>query len=93
MILTWFLMTPVACRIASGIALLLLTVPCFGQERGRQTQVKPAPAHKNVPYGPHKQNLLDFWQAKSNKPTPPPLYIHDGGFIGGSKDRSARPSY
>ena len=39
----------------------------------------------DVPYGPHERNVLDFYQAKSDKPTPLALYIHGGGFRGGSK--------
>ena len=29
--------------------------------------------------------MLDFWQAKSEKPTPLVLYIHGGGWQGGDK--------
>lgn len=47
---------------------------------------KPAPTKKNVSYGPHKRNVLDFWQAKSDKPTPLVIYIHGGGFRAGSKE-------
>ena len=34
----------------------------------------------NVSYGPHKRNVLDVWQAKSDKPTPLAIYFHGGGF-------------
>jgi len=43
------------------------------------------PTYKDVKYGPHERNLLDFYQAKSDKPTPLAVYIHGGGFRGGSK--------
>jgi acetyl esterase/lipase len=46
----------------------------------------PAPIYKNVRYGPHERNVLDFWKAKSEEPTPLALFIHGGGFTGGSKD-------
>ncbi len=46
---------------------------------------KIAPAMTDVKYGPHKRNVLDFYQARSDKPTPLVLYIHGGGFRGGSK--------
>ncbi|MBK8090498.1 MAG: alpha/beta hydrolase [Verrucomicrobiaceae bacterium] len=36
-------------------------------------------------YGPHERNVLDFWQAKSDKPTPVLFFIHGGGWMGGDK--------
>ncbi|HEY1170964.1 MAG TPA: alpha/beta hydrolase [Verrucomicrobiae bacterium] len=39
----------------------------------------------NVKYGPHARNVLDIWQAKSDKPTPLVVFIHGGGFRGGDK--------
>lgn len=39
----------------------------------------------DVRYGPHQRNVLDFYQARSDKPAPLALYIHGGGFRGGSK--------
>lgn len=51
-----------------------------------QTRMKPPPTQQNVKYGPHERNVLDFWQATSDEPTPLVLYIHGGGFRAGSKD-------
>lgn len=34
-----------------------------------------------------KFNIIDLWQAKSDKPTPLVIFIHGGGFGGGSKDQ------
>ena len=43
----------------------------------------PAPAipptAANVPYGPLERQVLDFWQAKADKPTPVVICIHGGG--------------
>lgn len=39
----------------------------------------------NVSYGPHVRNVLDFYPAKSDTPTPVVLYIHGGGWRGGDK--------
>jgi acetyl esterase/lipase len=50
----------------------------------------PVPTHAGVKYGPHARNVLDFWQAKSEKPTPLVLVIHGGGWTGGSKERVNR---
>ena len=46
----------------------------------------PVPTHKNVSYGAHGRNVLDFWQAPSDKPTPLVISIHGGGWNGGSKE-------
>ena len=47
----------------------------------------PAPTKANVPYGTHERQVLDFWQARSDKPTPALLFIHGGGWMGGDKSR------
>lgn len=81
-----FATTQFNCTVLAGVVLLLSAVPCLAQDKGKRIQDKPAPTHKNIAYGTHKRNVLDFWQAKSDKPTPLAIYIHGGGFIGGSKD-------
>lgn len=44
------------------------------------------PDMENVAYGPHERNVLDFWKAKTDKPTPLVVFIHGGGFRNGSKE-------
>jgi acetyl esterase/lipase len=39
----------------------------------------------NVPYGVHARQVLDFYQAESDKPTPVVFYIHGGGWSNGDK--------
>jgi len=39
----------------------------------------------DVPYGKHPRQVLDFYQAKSDKPTPVVFYIHGGGWVNGDK--------
>lgn len=46
----------------------------------------PAPTAENVHYGPHERQVLDFYQAKSDAPTPVVFAIHGGGWVNGSKD-------
>ncbi len=47
----------------------------------------PTPSKANIKYGPHPRNVIDLWQAKSDKPTPLVLFIHGGGWVNGSKER------
>jgi acetyl esterase len=43
------------------------------------------PTHADVKYGPAERNVFDFYQAKSDKPTPLIINIHGGGFVAGDK--------
>ena len=64
--------------------LLAFTCPLFA------AAPKPlVPTHANVSYGPHKANVLDFWQAEGDGPRPLLVYIHGGGWIGGDKKQRA----
>lgn len=47
----------------------------------------PAPSKADIKYGPHARNVIDLWQATSDKPTPLVLFIHGGGWVNGSKER------
>jgi acetyl esterase/lipase len=51
-----------------------------------KTPSKPRPDLANVRYGPHERNVVDLWKARSATPTPLVVYIHGGGFRGGSKE-------
>jgi len=52
----------------------------------RQPQARvPQPTYRDVKYGPPQRNVLDFWQAESEQPTPVLVSIHGGGFLGGDK--------
>jgi acetyl esterase/lipase len=44
----------------------------------------------NVPYGMHARQVLDFYQAKSDEPTPVVFYIHGGGWRNGDKKTNPR---
>jgi acetyl esterase/lipase len=44
-----------------------------------------------VAYGPHPRQVLDFYQAKSDKPTPVVFYIHGGGWQNGDKKTNPKP--
>ncbi len=45
----------------------------------------PVPTHAEVRYGQFERNVLDFWHAKSDQPTPLLFFIHGGGWMGGDK--------
>lgn len=53
--------------------------------KGRNQKPPVEPTQADVKYGPHDRNVLDFWQAKSQRPTPLIVYIHGGGFVAGDK--------
>ena len=58
-----------------------------GPARGKRTSL-PTPTHANVSYSPYRQDVLDLWLAKSDKPTPLLVFIHGGGFVGGDKSQA-----
>lgn len=45
----------------------------------------PNPTHYDVAYGPHPKQRIHFWQAESDDPAPLVLFIHGGGWMGGSR--------
>ncbi len=73
-----------------GVTLIavLFTVASGAQEK-KKSPPKPKPDLADVRYGPHDRNVLDLWQAKSATPTPLVVFIHGGGFSGGSKNALA----
>jgi len=53
------------------------------------TEAKPRellPTRRGIPYGPHWRQTFDFYQVKSDKPTPLVVMIHGGGWGAFSKD-------
>jgi len=56
-----------------------------GRSRRDADRDRPAPTLADVKYGPHERNVLDFWKAQSDKPTPLVVFIHGGGFRAGNK--------
>ena len=77
-------------------ALCIYCVPAFAADVPAKTEAKseaPAqapelqrpPTHVNVAYGTHERQVLDFYQAASDKPTPVVFHIHGGGWVAGDK--------
>ncbi len=46
----------------------------------------PKPTFSEVSYGPHARNVMDFWKADSDRPTPWVFFVHGGGWGAGSKE-------
>ncbi|HYF35656.1 MAG TPA: alpha/beta hydrolase [Prosthecobacter sp.] len=45
----------------------------------------PKPTLANVAYGPHERQVLDFYRAAAERPTPLLFFIHGGGWMNGDK--------
>jgi acetyl esterase/lipase len=83
----------VRLAIASILALFIAFGAAPAQEKKeppKKEAKKPPeppvpPTGANVKYGPNERNVLDFFQAKFDKPTPVVLCIHGGGWQGGDK--------
>jgi acetyl esterase/lipase len=71
-------------RYLLALSLLAASVPLRAAE-----PLAPMPAigrtAANVPYGTHPRQVLDFWRAPSDHPTPLVLLIHGGGWVNGDK--------
>lgn len=48
---------------------------------------RPVPTLVDVAYGEHPRQVLDFYQAESDKPTPLVFYIHGGAWMKNNKNR------
>ncbi|MDA0658687.1 MAG: alpha/beta hydrolase, partial [Planctomycetota bacterium] len=75
----WIVSLVVFLRAAGGSVVLIAEMP-----------EEPTPTHRDVPYGPHARNVLDFWQAEGVGPRPLLVYIHGGGWTGGDKKQDPR---
>src|SRR5258708_109976 len=52
----------------------------------KKVEKKPAfPPTLTIAYGKHPRQVMDFYKAKSDKPTPVVFYIHGGGWQNGDK--------
>jgi acetyl esterase/lipase len=74
-------------RAAGMVATLILVSSVYSQGKA-QPKSMPQPSHRDVRYGPHARNVLDYWWAKSDRPTPVLVSIHGGGFLSGDKSVS-----
>lgn len=75
----------------SLIVLLVLCLPSVvlaqaKANKAKEPSARPDPTAADFAYGQDSERQkFDFWQAKSDKPTPVVLLIHGGGWMGGDK--------
>jgi acetyl esterase/lipase len=74
-------------RILAIACLLALPAPLLAQDKAKKgSPPRPEPTVADFAYGNESERQrFDFWQAKSDKPTPVVLLIHGGGWMGGDK--------
>ncbi len=75
--------------------LLAMSVTAAEAQDQKVAKKKSAPQEPQIPatakevsYGPHARNVLDFWKADGDGPRPLLVYIHGGGWVGGDKGGS-----
>jgi len=70
---------------------LSLPVVCMTTARsatpppGAPAAALPAPTIADVPYGSHPKQVIHFWKAASDRPTPLLIFFHGGGWIAGNR--------
>ncbi|HND52132.1 MAG TPA: alpha/beta hydrolase [Pirellulaceae bacterium] len=69
-------------KLLTFVALVLLAPLCGAAALCGAEELKP---QMDLPYGSHPRQVLDFYPAKSEKPTPVVFYIHGGGWQNGDK--------
>ena len=69
------------------LAVFAILVSSFSlaDEKNKKKSAAVTPTHADVSYGPHPENVIDFWKAEGEGPRPLHIYIHGGGWRGGTK--------
>lgn len=70
------------------IVTLLLSVACTTAQAQQKAPV-PAKTYDDISYGDHPNQVIDFWKANVDEPAPLVIFIHGGGFKGGSHEKVA----
>jgi len=75
-------------KTARWLPLAFLTGAIFSSTvQAQQKATVPAITYENVSYGDHPNQVIDFRKADEDGPAPLFLFIHGGGFKGGSHDK------
>ena len=78
-------------RILAAALVLIGSTQLLAQDekakpKAKQPPARPTPTVADYAYAnDHERQKFDFWQAKSDKPTPVVLLIHGGGWMNGDK--------
>lgn len=72
-------------RLSFASCLLFALLCSLALSAGESAQ--PLPTFADVSYGMHERQVMDVWQAQSEKPTPVVFHIHGGGWVAGDKKK------
>lgn len=77
--------------LVAGLAMLAAVLAIAAGMAPGEPSKRPAltPTQADVRYGNHPRNLLDFYRAESEGPTPVLIFFHGGGFVAGDKRGAA----
>ena len=78
-------MNTIAARLALLVTLCASLVSTLAQDKKPAAPAGPQPTLANVAYGTHERQVLDFYKAALDKPTPLLFFIHGGGWVAGDK--------
>ena len=80
-------------RLLPFVVALVITSVAFAQKdtpkKDPKAPAQPAgipPTKADVAYGTHPRQVLDFYEAKADSPTPVVFAIHGGGWVNGDKN-------
>jgi acetyl esterase/lipase len=73
--------------IRSLLPIFLLGAIIGNPIHAQQETPVPAITYENVSYGDHPNHVIDFWKADTDGPAPLVIFIHGGGFRGGSHEK------
>ncbi|HEY5314806.1 MAG TPA: alpha/beta hydrolase [Pirellulales bacterium] len=79
------------CHVALGCLAAMLSLASCAAAQPPAARLQLEPTYADVSYGPAKRNVLDFYQAASDKPAPLLVHIHGGGFVAGDKRQGVNP--
>jgi acetyl esterase/lipase len=60
-------------------------IPESESRRIAKEHVIPNPTEYDFAYGPHPKQLIHFWKASSDRPTPVLFFVHGGGWANGGR--------